>query len=204
MLLLIEVAMSQRSRSHRLATERRLEREHRARAEVLAEAVYGSDLEGVECANCSGEGTLTDWSVMRGRPRYALGSAPVTYLRSSLRWRTVQVCRICEGTGDAREVATLAILRGEAFDLDAATVAAERLMLARSSGLGIDRSRESPDAPGDAARGRAILDVLAGHVDHEQGPRERRDSTPVRARLSPPELPPVLRWAEDRRIARSG
>ena len=140
--------MSQRSRRHRERRIRALLAEHRLRAKLLAELVVcpGIFAEGEEvvCANCQGAGVVDD-----------LG----------------ETCSICGGTGDAREVATLAILLGETFDLDAATVAADMLEQA------------------DAARGLELQLVLQRRVDVVYGPHPRFRRTRVLGRLRWPDLP---------------
>ena len=145
--------MSQRSRRHRERRIRALLAEHRLRAKLLAELVVcpGIFAEGEEvvCANCQGAGVVD-----------GMGDA----------------CSICGGTGDAREVAILAILRGETFDLDAATVAADMLEQA------------------DAARGLELRLVLRRWVDVVYGPHPRFRRTRVLGRLRWPDLPAQARW----------
>ena len=149
--------MSQRSRRHRERRIRALLAEHRLRAKLLAELVVcpGIFAEGEEvvCANCHGAGEFTD------------------EIDLDVGWRLMAPCDPCGGTGGAREVAILAILRGETFDLDAATVAADMLEQA------------------DAAQGLELQLVLQRRVDVVYGPHPRFRRTRVLGRLRWPDLP---------------
>jgi hypothetical protein len=171
---------------HRRRTAGRLKREHRARAELIAEFVAypgAFDDPGLECGMCQGDG------------REPCGGCVADCTCAG--W-TLELCELCGGTGDGREVAVLAVIRGEIFDPDAAAVIADGLTASRSRGLACDRRQVSDNAASDAAQGLALQLVLAQHVDLVHGPHDRYTRRGVRARLRPLELPSLLRWVSAR------